>query len=116
MKERTQGYCESWKRVTVAGRTSLHARVAWCRKLIAARMRKSPECNNGIRRRDVKQPRFEGVRKCNDISWKTFRLEIVKRANEMSSGLTESKEMDLVERWAPLKRKKELQVEREPSY
>jgi hypothetical protein len=63
-------------------------------------MRKGLECNSGIRRQDVKepphlrtwrktaisvkgmnrrqQPRLEGVRKCNGILWKTFRLEILK--------------------------------------
>jgi hypothetical protein len=116
-KERTLGYCGSWKRVTVAGkRMSHHATVAWrkrkliwrigieencgpCKELTTAEMRESPECKNGIRHRDVKepphlrrgrktttsvgglnrreQPRLENVRKCKDILWKTFRLEIV---------------------------------------
>jgi hypothetical protein len=63
-------------------------------------MREGMKCNTGIKRRDVKepphlrtwrktassiegmnrreQPRLESMRKCNDILWKTFRLEIVK--------------------------------------
>jgi hypothetical protein len=47
--------------------------------------RKTASSIIGLNRRE--QPQLEGVRNCNDISWKTFRLEIVKRANEMSSGL-----------------------------
>jgi hypothetical protein len=71
-KEGTRGYYGSQRKVTVAGkRTSRHATVAWlkrkvfrrsgiqgnfgpCKEVTAARMRKSPEGNDGIRHRDVK--------------------------------------------------------------
>jgi hypothetical protein len=73
-KEGTQGYCGSWRRVTVAGkRTSRHATLAWRkRKLLrksgtqdncgppkdfaATGMRKGSGCKNGISCQHVKEP------------------------------------------------------------
>jgi hypothetical protein len=105
------------------------------KEFVADGVRKGPGCENGIRRWDVKepphmrtwrktassiegmnrreQPRLEGVRKCNDIMWKTFRLEIVKRANEMSSGLQKVRKWTLWRGRPPPKQKKKLHTEQE---
>jgi hypothetical protein len=99
-------------------------------------MRKGSGCKNGIRSRHDKetahlrtwrktassfgglnrreQPQMEGVRKYNDILWKTFRLEIVKRAAVTSMGLRRILNWTLWRGRPVPKRKEELQVEREP--
>jgi hypothetical protein len=97
-------------------------------------MRKAPGCKNGIRRRDIKEPRhlriekntagssagphkreqLEGVSKCNDIYWRTTGLEFVKRVNEMSSGLQKVRKWTLRRGRPSPKCKKEFQAERGP--
>jgi hypothetical protein len=60
------------------------------------------------------QPRMEGLGISEEIYWKTFRLEIVKRAAGTSSGLGRIMNWTLWRGRPPPKRKKGLQVEREP--
>jgi hypothetical protein len=98
-------------------------------------MRKDPECNSGMKRRDVRepphlrtwrkiassiegmnrreQPRLECIGKCSEIFWKTFRLDILKRANEISSRLQKVRKWTLWRGRLPPKQKKELQVQQE---
>jgi hypothetical protein len=76
-------------------------------------LRKGRDSIGGRSRRQ--QPRLESMGKTNEIFWKTIGPEFGKRAARFNSGLQRIKNWALRKGRPPPKRKKKLQVEREPA-
>jgi hypothetical protein len=77
-------------------------------------LRQQPRSEIGIKDPDTRRQLRLRIKRTSDrIDGNTFRLEMVKRANEMSSGLREIRKWTLWRGRPHPKRKKELQVEEE---